>query len=126
VVVAGSKLGVRENIIGVGIREDASGDDLLEELSTTFEKADGAIGFGKAIIGFVWLWYNDNQCVFPRVEAEGDGRIENRNESIWSGLKSPFKERIVDAQGAWSRLVRGWHNGSHNLFLGDWWEVMWW
>jgi len=126
VVVAGSELGVREDIISVGIREDASGDDLLKELSAAFKKANGVIGFGKAIIRFVWLRYDDNQCVFPRVETEGDGHIENRHELIWSDLKCPFKECIVDARGAWSRLVRGWRNGSRNLFLGDRWEVTWW
>jgi len=77
VVVVGSELRVGEDVIGVGVRENVAGNNLLKEFSTTFEEADGAIGFGEAVVGFVWFWDDDNQCVFPRMESEGDGRVED-------------------------------------------------
>ena len=55
--------------------------------------------------------------------SKGDGRIVDRCEPIWSGLKRPFKKRVVDTQGARGGLVRGWCDGSCNLFLSDRREV---
>ena len=77
VVVAGSELEVGEDVIGVGVGEDTTGDDLLKELTAAFKKADGAIGFRKAVVGFVWLRHNDNECVFLRMESKGDGHVED-------------------------------------------------
>ena len=46
VVVSRSKLGVGEDVEGVGIGEDASGDNFFQELTTALEEADGVVGFG--------------------------------------------------------------------------------
>jgi len=122
-VVAGSKLGVGEDVEGVGVREDASGDDFLEKLPTTLQEADGAVCFWKAVIGFVRFRDDHYKHVFPGVEPKGDGGVEDRDKPIGPSLEGPFKEGVTDTRGAQSRLVRGWRDGSHNLFLSDRCEV---
>ena len=118
-VVAGSKLGVWKNVVGVGVGEDPFGDDFFKELPAAFEEADGAICFRETVIGFVGFGDYDNQSVFPGVVPEGYGCVVDRRKSIWSSLKCPLKECIIDPRGARGRLVRGWRDGSRNLFLGN-------
>jgi len=73
----------------------------------------------------VRFWHNDDKRILPRVIAEGDRCVVDRDESIWSGLESPFEECVIDPRGARSGLVGGQRNGSLGLLLGDRWEVMW-
>jgi len=126
VVVTGSELRVGEDIKGVGIGEYAPSNDLLQKFSTTFEKADGAVGFRKAVVWFVGFGNDDDQGVLPGMVSEGDRHIGDQGEPIWSSLKHPFKECIIDTRGARGGLIRGWCNGSRNLFLGDRWEIPRW
>ena len=67
VVVAGSELGMGEDIESMGIGKDPLRDDFLKELSVAFEKADRAVGFGKAVIGFIGFWDDNDKSFFPRM-----------------------------------------------------------
>ncbi len=46
VIISRPKLRGREDVIMVGVRKDAFGNDLLQEFATAFQEADGMVGLG--------------------------------------------------------------------------------
>ena len=86
----------------MGIREDAFGDDFLQELATTFQKADGSVCLGEAIVRFVGFGDDDHDSLLPRMVSQRDHSVEDLEESVWTGLEGPFKEFIIDPGATWS------------------------
>jgi hypothetical protein len=79
----------------VGVLHDTSGDDPLEEFSTTLQKGDGSISLGCCIVRFIWLREGDDGGMMPRMDHIGEAAIEHIDEALWSHHKCPLDEFVV-------------------------------
>ena len=54
------------------------GNNLLKEFAMTFQKGNGAIGFGECIVRFLWFRDNDNLGLTSQVKMKVEGRIPKK------------------------------------------------
>ena len=107
----------------MSIHQDALCNNLFEELTTAFQKGDGAVCFRETIVWLVWFWENHHNSFFPRVVTKRDCGIEYLEELVQAGCKSPLEKLVVDATRARCRLIGGFCKHNCNLFLCDFGEV---
>jgi len=93
-IVAGSKLGVGEDVIEMGIVKNPFGDDFFKQLAATLKEANGVVGFGEAVVGFGRFGNDNDKGVRPRVMSESDGGIEDVKETIRSRPECPFDKLV--------------------------------
>jgi len=82
----------------VGIAKDGFCDDFFQELAAAFKEGDGAIGFGKRVVGFGWLGNDNYKGVRPRVMAKGNGGVEKGKKAIRSRFEGPFQQLVIDTR----------------------------
>jgi len=96
-VVARSKLSVREDVVVIRVVENLFGNDFLKQFATALKEADGVVGFGETVVGFGQLRDDNNKGIGPRVMAEGNGSVEYVKEMIrliGLRLEHPFDKLI--------------------------------
>jgi len=92
---------MRQDVVQVGIREDAFGNDFLEEFATAFKKTNGAVGLRELVVGFIGFQDDNDKRLFPGMVSEGNSSIEDLEESTRVSLEGPLEKAIVDAAHSW-------------------------
>jgi hypothetical protein len=89
----------------IDVQEKTFCNDLLKELTTALEEANGSIGLGEAVVGLLGLREDNHLGIVPGVMSKGEGCIEQIGETIWLAGEGPFEKLVCDTRPARSGLI---------------------